>query len=268
MSTTDTAQSDTDSTQPDTGSTSVGSGASFSHLATRMGDEGTFQLVEDARPLRVGGFIALLAGILSGLAYFGIPLWVIPGLGVAFGLAAVRSYEGPKPVGYNAGLIGLFLSLALGTVGVTVWVSHRNQIARHAEHYAKAYLNTVAMDYPEAVMQLRLPPGSRTEAPLRPFYASDPERAQAVVNAHNDPTLGDLYKIGHSLDWKTSRPTRIDQGFHDQENVEVVLVDPSGEFRKEMQVQMQFYRSRDGKLKWYVTNCQAYRELIVAKSNY
>lgn len=245
----------------------VGSGASFSHLAGAMGDEGTFQLVEDSRPLRVSGFVSLICGVLSPLSYFGLAMILIPLAGLVAGLRAARRYGHQKPAGYTAGQIGAALCLCFGLMGVTIWMARRATLTAQAERYAMNYLDTLHVGQAEAALQLATPPGGRTTAPLKSYYQSNDDGRKA----YGQLTTSRLYKNVRSIDgetrWKPSRPTKITRGYHGAEKAEVCLVDAENRIDLEAQIFLEVNRDADGKLQWHVAHTQPYRELIVSTGN-
>lgn len=244
------------------------SGASFSHLASRMGDEGEFQLIEDVRPFRVSGVLSLLFGLLSPLTYFGVVLVILPVIAIVSGVISVAKYDGVRPAGYRMGQIGFVLALFFGVFGLTIWSARRATLVRQAEYYARAYLDTMAVDQPETVLELAKVARNRTEAPLIPYYEANDDRKDAISSLKSGGIYGRIQTIQGETNWKPSRPTKITRGFHGVEKAEVCLVDAEGRIDLEAQIFLDLNRDRDGHLQWHVMHSQSYRELIVAKENY
>ena len=70
--------------------------------------------------------------------------------------------------------------------------------------------------------------------------------------------------LGTEAKWRVSRPTRIYQGYHDEEKVHVTLREDEG--KKDLEVQVMFIvrRDPDGTLQWHVEHVRKYSELIIA----
>jgi hypothetical protein len=246
-------------------SSETSSGASFSHLAKAMQDEGEYQAVEGSRDFRVSGILCLLFGLLSGLTFLGNPLVFLPILSFVFGLIALRKYTGEQPAGVRAARLGLVLAVLLGVTGFATLQFQRATLSRQAEKFAMDYLSAMAQGEHEICMQLQKPPGSRSAAPLKSLYGSSEEAMREKETYYEGGLASSVEKLGPGVEWKLNRPTKMDSTYTGESQFEVVVIDKAGKLSVDCQVYMRYVRDREGNLQWYVYHAQPYRELLVSK---
>ena len=125
---------------------------------------------------------SLVLGFLSVLALLHELLWVVPLLGVAASLWALRqiSTYWPTYIGRTVALTGLGLSLLFAVAASTSWWIQRQMFAREAEVFALRWFDLLRHDDPLRAHQLTLAPRLR-----RPFDATLPDvyREEAPLRA-------------------------------------------------------------------------------------
>jgi hypothetical protein len=246
-------------------SSETSSGASFSHLAQAMQDEGEYQAVEGSRGFRVTGLICLLFGLLSGLTFLGKPLVFLPIVSLFFGLIALRKYTGERPTGVRAAKLGLSLAALLGVTGFANLQFQRATLCRQAEKFAMDYLSAMAHGEHEVCMQLHKAPGSRSTAPLKNLYGTGEDAKREQENYFDSGLAKSVEELGPDAQWKLSRPTRMEATYIGVPQFEVVVVDQAGKLTVDCQIFMRFARDPQGNPQWYVYHSQPYRELLVSK---
>ena len=233
------------------------------HSLSGMGAEIGYEEDAATEPARISGFFALIFGLLSALAFMGIPLLILPVLGIVFGMIALRRCDGKPPLGTGAAKVGLILAVGFGVFGVAVpWMKVRT-LGAQAKRYSLQYLNLVAREEDMLALELRKRPSMRLpdSMSLADFYESNPKGQKALAVFRQMPINTDIRRIGPDFPWQLDKPVRVDHHFGRQQ-VEVVWRGPSELER--FQFFLEYQVDSEGVGQWHVETFQVYRELIVA----
>ena len=245
-------------------STESTSGASFSHLVTKMGDEGEYQMVENARPLRASGYVCLILGIASVASLFGLPLLAIPVAALLVGVFALRKYTEPEPAGVPAARVGMILAIMFGVACYVLHSSRYATLSDQAEQYAKFFTSTMAVGEPEIAMELMSGFVGRQNVPLKPLYVNDEAMMLRMNEFKNNGVYGPVSQLDGEADWKVTRPTKVWQSYGGLQKAQVCLKDAEDRIDLEIQVFLSMVYDREGNMLWNVYHVQPYRERIVS----
>ncbi len=229
-----------------------------------MGAEPGFDGEESVEPARVSGFVALILGLISPIAFLGTPLLLFPVLAFVFGMFALRRCEGPAPLGTGAAKIGLILAIGFGTFGFAV--SKLKTVALHsqAERFSKEYINLIAAGdlFLARELQRSYPNRLPTSMSLQDYYESNPNAQAAMESFRILPLNEYIRKFGPNANWTLDQPIRSDYHFG-REQVEVVWRDPEG--IGQVQFFLEFQLDPQGVGQWHAETVQRFRERVVAE---
>jgi hypothetical protein len=232
-----------------------------------MSAEPGFELQEDHVPLRISGFIALILGLLSVLSVLGMPLLVIPAGAIAFGLFALRKYDGPTPVGVKPAMFGLVLAVGFGSFGFCVPFMKTMTLGRQAEYFARQYLELVARGELEMALELKKDHVNRFmhNMPLKDHYAMH-EPAQEMMDEFSQDGLNKTVReLGPGAVWELDRAPRVFQ-FYGRDHAQLVLV--NNDRTKPLKVLFQMIcvpDRRTGVGQWHIDVCTIQGEQLVAE---
>ncbi len=242
---------------------------SNSHLPTTTGmsAEAGFDGNELQAPIRISGFLCLILGLVSAMAFLSIGMLIVPALAIGFGVFALRRYNPPKPVGIKAAYIGMVLAVGFGMFGLGVPLFKKNTLGSQAEHFARDFLKVVAKGEDHYALELRKDHVNRfiRSMPLDEHYKSN-ENAQKILEEFREDGLVSIVRsLGPDAKWELDRPIRVFYSYG-AEHADVVLANYDNATPQVIRVVMQAKVASDGKLQWHVENFMTYRERIVAES--
>jgi hypothetical protein len=229
-----------------------------------MGAEVGYEGDEAMEPARVSGIFSLIFGLLSVVAFMGIPLLLLPVLAIVLGMIALRRCEGKPPLGTGAAKIGLVLAVGFGAFGAAIPWMKVSTLGAQARQYSLAYLNLIARgdDMLASELKKRYPNRLPPSMSLEDFYSSDPKRQSQIDSFRMMPINADIRRIGPDFAWQLDQPIRVDYVFG-REQVEVVWRGPSEQER--IQFFMEFQTDSEGVGQWHVETIQVYRDRVVAE---
>ena len=128
-----------------------------SHSQTADGDAARYHAVSKS------AVAAFLLGLLSPLALVGPVLWLVPLLGIAIALSAMRkiSTSAGELVGWNLAFLGLLLAILFGVAAPVHTFTRHHWIEVRAEEFADQFLDLLLNGRTQAAFQLSLAPGRR-----------------------------------------------------------------------------------------------------------
>ncbi len=152
------------------------------------------------RALSASAVVSLIFGLLSPLAIVDWLLWIIPLLGMVFGLRALWciAQRAPELAGRRAAVLGLLLSVLFGAMGVTDKFAHRWMLHREARQFAEAWLQYLVGTEPEKAFQLTIHPRYRQklDLPIWSFYREGPRWQRKLEAYVKDPLVRTLLALG------------------------------------------------------------------------
>ncbi len=179
--------------------------------APAMSIEGDANLLAEARPIRLTGFLALGLGLLSFTAVLGAPMMFLPVLAVIAALIALRPYGEKRPTGMLPASIGLFAAVLFGFWGATERHLRDRMMTEHATRFASQWLELLAQGDVELAMELQSYPNQRQSASMSLVeYYRDSEKGQARMQEFREnETLVELLDAGSKVDWKVAREPKF-----------------------------------------------------------
>lgn len=149
--------------------------------------------------LAVTGLIFALLSVIALVDPMG---WIFPPVGLVLCGLALRSIASNAPalVGRKAALLGLMLSVALGTAAVTEWFGYRWMVRRQAREFAMDWFDLLATGQPHKAHQLTRPGVSRQplDGTLWESYGRVPEQRMALEEYVEDPLVRALLALGET----------------------------------------------------------------------
>lgn len=232
-----------------------------------MGAEGGYSLgEEEVAPLRISGFLCLILGLLSPVAYLAFPMVMIPGVAILVGLFALRRHGEAVPVGKTAAKVGIVLAFGFGALGITVPTLKQQTLGSQAEKFARDYIELIALGEYELAMEMRKNHVNRfaPTMPLKAHYQMNPSAEDSLVEFVTSSVNNSIRDRGPGAEWKLQRRPRVYTHYTFQ-MVDLVFEDPTGESNAKVQVIMEYQIERSsGDGQWHVTDAMPPSELIYA----
>jgi hypothetical protein len=174
--------------------------------------------VQQYRPVSGWAVAALLLGLLSPLAFVGAIFWLLPVLGVAVSVLALRQFSMPDNVstGRSAALVGLALGLVFGTAAPAAQWSETWLLKREARSLGEAWFAHLAAGQPAKAAQLAVSPNLRRplDDKLWDYYRSGPEARKELEDLIAQPHVRTLLALGPRAKirfYETGDVTRYEQ---------------------------------------------------------
>jgi len=138
------------------------------------------------RPISPLAVIALLVGLVSGLAIFHNLLWLVPVIGIVLSAVALKHTAPPDAIvsGRTAAIIGLAFSVLFGAMAVTTTFVEKRIVDKHAVEFASNWMNIARSgNLPQAAEWMRAP-GVRLpyESDYTKFYESNEDAQTLLTN--------------------------------------------------------------------------------------
>lgn len=244
-----------------------------------MSAEAGYEVDEDGTPLRVTGFLALFAAVISGFGAVAPPMAAFAALAIGFGAFALRkSDSATPPVGTTAARIAVALAFLLGSCAIARPLIKRYTLGNQAEYFARQFVKVASSGNEAYVAELQKSYVNRflKTMPLEAQYQEQRERQNQMRLREGDAGGGmeapELSSIGlvsnYSPDheWVLDRPVYV---FHHygRTMAKVVLASDRSETPFRIMVLMEYLVHKDrGTLEWHVDTFQAHQERIVADS--
>jgi len=229
-----------------------------------MGAETGDQADQETEPARPSGFVSLVLGVFSAVAFMGIPLLIIPVFSIISGLIALRRCDGNAPLGTGSAKLGLILAVGFGVCGIAIPWLKATTLGGQAERFSRNYLHLIANGEDFRAMELERKSSARLtpSVSLADYYQSNPVGRKKWEIFRASKLNKHIRQYGIDADWRLDRPVRID--YHvGREKVEVVWLEPSGE--KSLRFLMEYQVDREGVGQWFIEGVLEYREPIIAK---
>lgn len=160
---------------------------------------------------------ALALGLLSTLAVTSPLLWIIPALGSIVSVLALREIRERHDIlsGRNVALLGLTLSLLIGTATVSRYLTRTWWLRGEAQQVSQLWFQLLAEGEPHKAHQLTVGPLSRQplDESLWDYYRTAPKASEAIGTFVDDPLVRamlDLRGSGQVRYWATVE--QISQG--------------------------------------------------------
>jgi hypothetical protein len=191
-------------------------------MSTTPGSHGTlgqppFGDTADYRAISSLAVAALLTGAVSATSLIGVPLWIVPLVGILLSwLALVRiDRSAGMLLGRPMAAAGLALSLCFGTAGIATHFYSQRLLAREAQQTANQWFQALAEDQPELAREWTLSLGSRAgfDDPerLKSYYADDPTRRGQLAKFVSQKLIAIMLRLGHRATVNLEETTLIDE---------------------------------------------------------
>ena len=168
-------------------------------VPSQFHDEADPQLVE-YRAVSVAAVLGLLLGLSAPLAMLAPLLWVIPAIGIAVSLWALRSIAASDGAlaGRAIALAGLALSIIFGAAAASAIASEAWWLRREAQPVAAHWFALLRDDQPQQAQQLILPPAQRQPAgaDLWDYYRNATDARESLERFVADPLVHALLALG------------------------------------------------------------------------
>ena len=233
-----------------------------------MGAESGFDPEDSSVPLRISGFISLLLGLISWVTITAVAAIVIPIMGFAFGLFALRSSGSKasgsgKPTGTLAARLGMILAVGFGACGLALPMLKTRTLGEQAKQFSLRYIDVVNRGYDEVGIELKKEHRNRfsKEMPLEDHYAGQESSQQALGEFRGDGANAIIRSQRHDAPWVLDRPIRVYLKYG-IDRADVIWKSEDG---KRIHFFMQYQIDGNDVGQWHIGHCQPYRELIVAE---
>jgi hypothetical protein len=161
---------------------------------------------------------SLLVGAASATALVGVPLWIVPLVGILLScLALVRiDRSAGTLVGRPLALAGLGLAVCFGTAALAAHLNFQHLTASKAQQVASQWFQALAQGEPEVAHQWTLTPTSRaaqTEGErLKSYYEDDEKNRGQLARFVGQKLIADLLHLGTRahVEPESTRINRID----------------------------------------------------------
>jgi hypothetical protein len=162
---------------------------------------------------------SLLVGGASATALVGVPLWIVPLVGILLSCLALRRIDRSAGtlVGRPLALAGLGLAVCFGTAALVSHFNAQHLLGRKARQAASQWLEALAHDEPRVAHQWTLAPPSRAKSSdpeeLRRFYDDDEKRRDGLARFVAQPLIASLLRLGTGADaeLESTKIDRIDE---------------------------------------------------------
>ncbi|MEL6107812.1 MAG: hypothetical protein AAFU85_17445 [Planctomycetota bacterium] len=248
-------------------------------LGAVMSAEAGFEGDEDGATLRVSGFLALLAAVISGFGVVAPAMAAFAALAIGFGVFALRKSDAKTPpVGTTAARLAVALALLLGSCALARPLIKRYMLGRQAEYFAREFVKVASQGNEAYVAELQKSYVNRflKTMPLEAQYQEQRERINQMRLRDGDagggmeaPELSSIGLVsGYSPDheWFLDRPVHVFYTYG-RTMARVVLASDRSEKPFRIMVLMEYLVHKDrGTLEWHVDTFQAHQERLVAES--
>jgi hypothetical protein len=218
------------------------------------------ELLDEPRPIRLSGFVALGLGLLSFTALFGAPMVIVPVLGTLSALWALRPYQGKRPVGLSVATIGLFVAVLFGVWGVTQRYLRQQTLSEQAVQFASNWLDLLAQGDIELAVELRAEPSRRQSAtmPLHEYYLHSEDGQRAMTEFRENEAVKDVIRGGQQVRWELAGPPRA-YTLNGRDMVDTTWRDLSGTLSNGVRVGLAYlHADGDEPAQWKVEACDVF----------
>jgi len=218
------------------------------------------ELLDEPRPIRLSGFIALGLGLLSFTALFGAPMVIVPVLGTLSALWALRPYQGQRPVGLTVATIGLFIAVLFGVWGVTHRYLRQQTMSDQAVQFAADWLDLLAQGDIELAVELRAHPARRQSEtmPLDEYYLHSEDGRRTMSEFRENEAIREVLQAGDRVRWELAATPRV-YTLNGRALADTVWKDQSGAASTDVRVGLEYLpASGDEPAQWKVDACDVY----------
>lgn len=248
-------------------------------LGAVMSAETGYEVDADGTPLRVTGFLALIAALISVFSVVAPPMVGFAVAAIGFGIFALRRSDSPNlPVGTNCARVAIVLATLFGSCGLARPLIKHYTIARQAEHFAREFVSVASQGNEAYVAELHKSYVNRflRSMPLEQQYKEQREQLEKMMASQDGggtgeepPEVGSISLVkAYSPDheWVLDRPVHV-YHHYGRKMARVVLAADRSENPYRLMILMEYLVHRDrGTLEWHVDTFQTYRDRIVADS--
>jgi hypothetical protein len=156
----------------------------------------------DYRAISTLAVASMLVGAASATALIGVPLWIVPLVGILLSCLALRRIDRSTGTltGRPLALAGLGLALCFGTAALAAHFSSQYLLTRKAQQVAVQWFQTLAQGEPEVALQWTISPVNRATAVeiqrLKSFYETDDKRREALAEFVHQKLIASLLHLG------------------------------------------------------------------------
>lgn len=227
-----------------------------------MTAESESNMLIEARPVRVSGWLALLLGLISSMTLFTLGFLVFAALAIAVGLYAIRGYSGLRPIGYRSAVAGILLAVLF-----SAWALAENQLRtrymlRYGNAFAADWLALVQGGQIELACELLNGPAQRQDPsmPLKPYYQESANGKTAMASFREHSMYNKLIEAGNRAQFTSIRPPQY-RSFGNRHMVDTFWSDPSGTVADRFALTIEYYAPRhDGEqAQWGIQGCNEMR---------
>jgi hypothetical protein len=158
--------------------------------------------LDSYRPVSRLAVAGMIAGAGSATALLGLPLWVVPLVGILLSsLALVRiNRSAGQLAGRSMALAGMGLAVVFGSAALAGHFNSKRIVAEQAREAAEPWFRTLAKNEPELAHQLVSPPTDRARQfdveSLRTFYQNDKKKSDKLEKFVDNPVIKALLALG------------------------------------------------------------------------
>jgi len=145
---------------------------------------------------------SLLVGALSATALIGVPLWIVPLVGILLScLALVRiDRSAGTLIGRPLALAGLALAIGFGTAALAAQVNSQYLTALKAQQVASQWFQALAQGEPQVAHHWTVTPTSRAASAgpdsLKDYYENDEKHRAALARFVGQKLIASLLRLG------------------------------------------------------------------------
>lgn len=218
------------------------------------------ELLDEPRPIRLSGFVALGLGLLSFTALFGAPMVIVPVLATFSALWALRPYQGKRPVGLTVATVGLFIAVLFGVWGVTQRHLRQQTLAEQAVQFASNWLELLGQGDIELAVELRAEPSRRQSAtmPLHEYYLHSEDGRRTMSEFRENEAVQEVLQAGENARWELTAPPRT-YTLNGRDMVDTTWRDLSGTLSKGIRVGLAYLPAEgDEPAQWKIEVCDIF----------
>jgi hypothetical protein len=211
-----------------------------------MTAEAETEMLSETTPVRISGFAALFLGLLSFTALLGAPMIIVPVAAVLTALVSLRPYRGLRPLGYRAGMIGLFAGVLFGAWGATANQLRTRILSEQAVQFSEDWLNLVAQGDLELAVELQVDPSRRQAASmsLKEYYTQSEEGRSGMKLFREIEPVEELIAAGDRVRWELAGSPAVYKQ-NTRQKVRTQWRDQSGAVRQPVAVTLEYLSAAD-----------------------
>ena len=149
---------------------------------------------------------SLLVGAASATALVGVPLWIVPLVGILLSCLALRRIDRSAGTltGRPLALAGLGLAVCFGTAALADHFNSQHLVARKAQQVATQWFQALARNEPQVAHQWTISPAHRARLSdyerLKSHYDNDEKYRDALARFVGQKLIASLLRLGTRAD--------------------------------------------------------------------